>query len=57
MPSESLTEVEQAARKVAEWIARRDAAIVRARADGASLRVIANAAGLTHQTVANICNR
>lgn len=46
-----------AARKATEWTAERDARIVAARSGGYSLRVIADATGLSHQTISNICGR
>lgn len=52
-----LDEVAAAAAELTRWTVARDAAIRRAREQGASLRTIADAAGLNHQTVANICNR
>jgi DNA-binding CsgD family transcriptional regulator len=57
MPSDPLTEVADASRKIAEWTARREAAVHRAREAGHSLREIADAAGVTHQTIANLLNR
>lgn len=45
------------ARKAREAIARRDSLIRQMRAEGATLRAIAQAAGLNHQTVANILGR
>ena len=48
------TTAEQAAKKKAEWTARRDKAIGLARREGASLREIGEATGLTHAGVKKI---
>jgi len=50
-------EVASWARKAREATARRDAEIRRMRAEGASLRAIAEAAGLTHTAIAKIIAR
>lgn len=47
-------EVASWAKKAREATAQRDAAIRRMRDEGSTLRAIAEAAGLNHQTVANI---
>lgn len=49
--------VKRNARKAREATEQRDAAIVRLRAEGASLRAIAEAAGLSHTAVAKIIDR
>ena len=45
------------AKRVAEATEARDRAIVAARAAGVPLRTVAEAAGVTHQTVQNIVDR
>ena len=45
------------AKRVAEATESRDRAIVAARAAGVPLRTVAEAAGVTHQTVQNIVDR
>lgn len=50
-------EVASWARKAREATARRDEEIRRMRADGATLRAIAEAAGLTHTAIAKILAR
>ena len=50
-------EVAQWAKKAREATARRDEAIRRMRDEGATLRAIAEAAGLTHTAVAKILRR
>jgi hypothetical protein len=52
-----ITRVRRAARQVTAATGRRDAAIVDARAAGYPLRVIAEAAGLTHPGVIKILRR
>jgi hypothetical protein len=52
-----LTPVRRAAAKAVEWTETRNAAIREARAGGASLRSIAEAAGLSHTAVAKIVGR
>lgn len=47
----------EAAEQVRIWTERRDAAIREARAAGLSLRVIADACGLSHTAVAKIAAR
>ena len=47
----ALREVEMASRKVDEWNAKLEAAMEQAAADGASLRAIAEAAHISHETV------
>jgi len=52
-----VTEVRRAAKAAREATARRNTAIVAMREAGASLRTIAEAAGLSHTAVANILSR
>lgn len=52
--TERADELMDAEFRVADLRRDRDAAILEARAQGNSLRVIAEAAGVSHQTVANI---
>jgi DNA-directed RNA polymerase specialized sigma24 family protein len=49
--TDSLAEVQRISEEVEEVIARHKAAIRQARADGYSLRQIADAARLSHQTI------
>lgn len=51
------TTTRQAAAKQAEWTARRDKAIKIARAEGASLREIAEATGLSHVGIKKLLDR
>jgi lambda repressor-like predicted transcriptional regulator len=53
----TLLALEEAAASVAAHEARRVALILEAHAAGWSLRTIAQAAGLSHQTIANIVRR
>lgn len=53
----NLIDLKRAAAKLEEWMARRDALIYQAVVEGASLRTVAEHAGVTHQTVANIARR
>ncbi len=58
MPSPtSVTEAAHAAAKAREWAERRDSAIRAAVAAGVSLRVVAEATGLSHAGVAKIARR
>ena len=50
-------ELSRAAKQVDAFRQRRDALIVQAHAEGAGLREIARAAGLTHRAVAKILER
>ena len=43
--------------QIGKWVAKRDRLILAARNEGYSLRVIADAAGLTHTAIAKICAR
>lgn len=52
-----LTDVARAAARATAALEDRDAAIRRALDQGASLRAVAEAAGVTHQTIANIRDR
>lgn len=54
---ELLAQVRRLAERAAALTAQRDDAIRQARAAGASLRELAAAAGVSHQTVSNICDR
>lgn len=45
----------RAADSARDWTDKRDALVVAARGEGASLREIAELVGLTHPTVARIC--
>jgi len=51
------TELAQCQVQIAKWVAKRDKLIRAARAEGLSLRAIADAAGLTHAGVAKILAR
>jgi len=53
----ALVEIDRAAVKSAEWLHRRDAAILRALGAGCSLRIIADAAGMTPAGIAKIRDR
>jgi len=55
--AEPLHDAAVAADAVVVWTASRNDAIRSARQAGASLRVIAEATGLSHGTVDNICRR
>lgn len=50
-------ELAQCEVQIAKWVAKRDNLIRAARAEGLSLRAIADAAGLTHTAVAKILAR
>lgn len=52
-----MKELEQAAVQLQKWTARRNLLIRKARKDGASLRAIADAAGLSHTAIAKILAR
>ena len=54
---ETARELSRAAKQVDAFRQRRDALIVQAHAEGAGLREIARAAGLTHRAVAKILER
>lgn len=53
----SVSALSNAAKKAAEWTAKRDALIRRAHASGSSLRDIAVQAGMTHSGVAKILKK
>jgi DNA-binding NarL/FixJ family response regulator len=57
MTDPTLPALEEAAAGVAAYEARRVALILEAHAGGWSLRTIARAAGLSHQTIANVVRR
>lgn len=57
MTPETEKALRQAARKLAEWNAERDRLVRQAIAEGGSLRVVADAAGLSHPGVKKIVER
>lgn len=54
---ETARELSRAAKQITAFTQRRNALIVQAQAEGAGLREIARAAGLTHRAVAQIIER
>lgn len=57
MPQTTAQMLASQAKKAREAIARRDELIRQMRAEGATLRAIAETAGMNHQTVANVLAR
>lgn len=55
MNASTAASLRKAADAARVWTSNRDALVVRARGEGASLREIADLVGLTHPTVARIC--
>jgi hypothetical protein len=56
-PVKTLTRLDRAAKRAADAIAERDRLIEQARGEGHTLRAVADAAGVSHQTVVNIIAR
>lgn len=52
-----MNDLENAAKKAAEWTERRNALIRQARAEGSTLRGIGRATGLSHTAIAKILAR